>query len=69
MIDVKELPDDVQELKNIIIDLQNEKDNYEKKINALLEDIELWKSVHSSFHNQTIMAFGFTSILPCGGLR
>ncbi|MEJ2649744.1 MAG: IS66 family transposase [Sedimentisphaerales bacterium] len=43
MIDVKELPDDVQELKNIIIDLQNEKDNYEKKINALLEDIELWK--------------------------
>ena len=40
MIDVKKLPDDVQELKKVITQLQ---ENYEKKINALLEDIELWK--------------------------
>jgi transposase len=40
VIDVKKLPDDVQELKRVITQLQND---YEKKINALLEDIELWK--------------------------
>jgi len=39
-VDVKHLPDDVQELKKIITQLQN---NYEKRIDALLEEIDLWK--------------------------
>jgi transposase len=38
--DEKYLPDDVQELKKIITQLKN---TYEKKIDTLLEEIELWK--------------------------
>ena len=40
MIDVTNLPDDVEELKQIITSL---KTNYEKKIDALLEEVDLWK--------------------------
>lgn len=47
MIDVRNLPDDVQELKNIITQLHNdyqtEKNNFVNKINILFEEIELWK--------------------------
>lgn len=46
--DIERLPNDVKELKNIIIDLNNtflnEKNNYEKKIDILLEEIKLWKN-------------------------
>ena len=40
---VKQLPDDIQELKQIIHGLKKENNNYEKKIEILLEEIELWK--------------------------
>ena len=47
MIDTEKLPNNVQKLKRIIKhldnDLQAEKDNAEKKINALLEQIRLFK--------------------------
>jgi len=47
MIDTEKLPNNVQKLKKIIKhldnDLQAEKDNAEKKINALLEQIRLFK--------------------------
>ena len=47
MIDTKKLPDDVGALKKIIAqlqdDFQKEKNNFEKKIDALLEEIKLWK--------------------------
>jgi transposase len=41
VIDTNKLPNNVKALKNIITELQY---NFEKKIDALLEEIELWKN-------------------------
>ena len=43
MINLKELPNDVGELKKIILDLSDKKQFLQNRVDFLLEEIELWK--------------------------